>query len=157
MLGVSATLVSFAIMIALICDAVFDPIIGEISDNWRSHLGRRHPFMYGAAVPVAVLYFMLWNPPSWSSGALFFYLLVTANRMAIQPEDNAHAEIWEADPDYGHYSPHSWAPLMVGVSAAITFGGLAFAAWIFVAGAVLVIMSSAYWLFEYYTGPDAQF
>lgn len=86
-----------------------------------------------------------------------FYLLVTANRMAIQPEDNAHAEIWEADPDYGHYSPHSWAPLLVGVSAAITFAGLAFAAWIVAAGAVLVILSSAYWLFEYYTGPDAQF
>lgn len=86
-----------------------------------------------------------------------FYLVITANRMALQPEDNAHAEIWDADPDYGHYSPHSWAPLMVGVSAAITFAGLAFAAWIFVAGAVLVIMSAAYWLFEYYTGPDAQF
>jgi cytochrome c oxidase subunit IV len=86
-----------------------------------------------------------------------FYLMVTANRMAVQPEDNAHGEIWDADPDFGHYSPHSWAPLMVGVAAAITFAGLAFAAWIFVAGAVLVIMTSAYWLFEYYSGPDAQF
>ena len=84
-LGVSATLVSLAIMVALIADAVFDPIIGEISDNWRSRLGRRHPFMYGAAVPVAVLYFLLWNPPRWTSGALFAYLVVNAIlvRMAI--------------------------------------------------------------------------
>jgi GPH family glycoside/pentoside/hexuronide:cation symporter len=84
-LGVSATLVSLAIMVALIADAVFDPIIGEISDNWRSRLGRRHPFMYGAAVPVAALYFLLWNPPHWTSGALFAYLVVNAIlvRMAI--------------------------------------------------------------------------
>jgi len=42
-LSLPATLVSFAIMIALIADAVFDPIIGELSDNWRSRLGRSLP------------------------------------------------------------------------------------------------------------------
>ncbi len=85
-MGIPATLVSLAIMVALICDAIFDPIIGEISDNWRSRLGRRHPFMYGAALPIAVLYFLLWNPPlHWGTGALFGYLVVVAVlvRMAI--------------------------------------------------------------------------
>lgn len=77
-LGLPATLVSFAIMVALMADAVFDPLIGEISDNWRSRLGRRHPFMYGAAVPIAVFYFLLWNPPHWSGWALFGYLLAAA-------------------------------------------------------------------------------
>ena len=86
-----------------------------------------------------------------------FYLLVTANRMDTQPDDNPDGEIWEADPDYGHFSPHSWAPLMVGIAAAITFAGLAFAAWIVAAGLVLVIMTSAYWLFEYYRGPSRLF
>jgi hypothetical protein len=46
---------------------------------------------------------------------------------------------------------------MVGASAAITFVGLAFAAWIVLAGAVLVVLSSAYWVFEYYQGPQRQF
>jgi cytochrome c oxidase subunit IV len=91
------------------------------------------------------------------SAMIGFYLLITARRLPEQPEDDPRGEIWQADPDYGHFSPHSWAPLLVGVSAAITFAGLAFAAWIVVAGAVLVILSAAYWLFEYYTGPDAQF
>ncbi len=86
-----------------------------------------------------------------------FYLLVTANRLPDQPDDLDNAEIWDADADYGHFSPHSWAPLMVGISAAITFAGLAFAAWVVAAGAVLVIMSSAYWVFEYYHGPNKQF
>jgi len=91
------------------------------------------------------------------SAMIGFYLVVTARRLPEQPADDLRGEIWHADPDYGHYSPHSWAPLLVGVSAAITFAGLALAAWMVVAGAVLVILSSAYWLFEYYTGPDAQF
>jgi Na+/melibiose symporter-like transporter len=77
-LGLPATAVSFAIMLALVSDAVFDPIIGQISDNWRSRLGRRHPFMYGAAVPIAIFYFLLWNPPHWQGAPLFAYLVVTA-------------------------------------------------------------------------------
>ncbi|MEJ0041681.1 MAG: MFS transporter [Rhizomicrobium sp.] len=77
-LGLSATLVSLAIMVALFADAIFDPLIGEISDNWRSRLGRRHPFMYGAALPIAIFYFLLWNPPHWHGAALFGYLVATA-------------------------------------------------------------------------------
>lgn len=77
-LGLSATLVSFAIMVAIMADAIFDPIIGEISDNWRSRFGRRHPFMYASALPVAGFFFLLWNPPHWQPGALFAYLVVVA-------------------------------------------------------------------------------
>ena len=91
------------------------------------------------------------------SAMIGFYLVVTASRLPDQPDDRPDGEIWEADPDYGFFSPHSWAPLFVGASAAITFAGLAFAAWIVAAGAVLVVISSAYWVFEYYQGPKRQF
>ena len=91
------------------------------------------------------------------SAMIGFYLIVTARRLPDQPDDNPDGEIWDADPDYGFFSPHSWAPLFVGAAAAITFAGLAFAAWIVAAGAVLVIISSAYWVFEYYQGPKRQF
>lgn len=77
-LGVRASLVSLAAAIALVVDALFDPLVGEISDNWRSRLGRRHPFMYGAALPVALSYFFLWNPPHLQAEQLFFYLLALA-------------------------------------------------------------------------------
>lgn len=76
--GLAAPLVGLAILIAMLCDAVLDPIIGQISDNWRSRWGRRHPFMYAAAGPVALSYLVLWNPPHWSHGALFFYLIAVA-------------------------------------------------------------------------------
>ncbi len=102
-LGLPATLVSFAIMVALFADAVFDPLIGEISDNWRSRLGRRHPFMYGAAVPIGIFYFLLWNPPHWHGAALFGYLVATAIlvRMAIACYEIPSAALApELSPDY---------------------------------------------------------
>ncbi|MDF2496295.1 MFS transporter [Sphingomonas sp.] len=75
-LGLPAKAVGLAIMIALVVDALSDPIVGHWSDNMRSRLGRRHPFMYAAALPVAVSYFFLWNPPAGlSENALFAYLL----------------------------------------------------------------------------------
>ena len=77
-IGLRADLVSLGILIALIFDAVSDPIVGYLSDNTRSRLGRRHPFMYAAGVPVAIAYFFLWSPPELSQGALFAYFVTMA-------------------------------------------------------------------------------
>lgn len=77
--GLPSATVGLAIMVALIFDSFLDPIMGQVSDNWRSRWGRRHPFMYAAALPVAVSYLLLWNPPQgWSDQAMFFYLIVVA-------------------------------------------------------------------------------
>lgn len=102
-LGLPATLVGLAAAIAIVADAVIDPIIGQASDNWRSRLGRRHPFMYAAAIPVALLFYLLWNPPAWSMWPLFFYLLVTAIavRIAIACYEIPSAALApELSPDY---------------------------------------------------------
>lgn len=77
-IGLPGSLVGAAIGIALIVDAFLDPIIGQVSDNLRTRWGRRHPLMYLSAVPVAVSYLLLWNPPNWSQHALFLYLLVVS-------------------------------------------------------------------------------
>jgi Na+/melibiose symporter-like transporter len=78
-LGLPAPWVGAAIGIALVVDSVLDPIVGQISDSWRSRWGRRHPFMYLAAVPAALAFYCLWRPPTGlSHGQLFAYLLVTA-------------------------------------------------------------------------------
>ncbi|MFI4976299.1 MAG: MFS transporter [Caulobacterales bacterium] len=76
--GLPAGLVGLALMIALLWDACIDPLIGQASDSLRSRWGRRHPFMYAAALPVAVSYAALWNPPHWDHQAQFYYLVVTA-------------------------------------------------------------------------------
>jgi len=77
-IGMPAYLVGLAVGLANICDAFVDPLIGQISDNWHSRWGRRHPFMYAAALPVSVSYLLLWNPPHWSDNALFFYLFAVS-------------------------------------------------------------------------------
>jgi glycoside/pentoside/hexuronide:cation symporter, GPH family len=77
-LGLSGTYAGLALGIALIFDAVTDPLAGSLSDNWRSRLGRRHPFMYASAVPLAVAFFCLFSPPNLSGFPLFLWLLVFA-------------------------------------------------------------------------------
>jgi GPH family glycoside/pentoside/hexuronide:cation symporter len=84
LVGVDPALVGLALSVALLIDALWDPIVGQISDNTRSRLGRRHPYIYGAAIPAAICFGLLFMPPlSWSDEALFFYLLVfvVAGRM----------------------------------------------------------------------------
>ena len=82
-LGLPGSLAGIAIFIALMIDAACDPIIGFWSDNTRSRLGRRHPFMYGAALPVAIVYFFIWNPPALSELWLFVYLTVSATLVRV--------------------------------------------------------------------------
>lgn len=78
-MGVSAYLVSLALMAALIVDALSDPLIGYLSDNTRSRWGRRHPFMYAAALPASLAYYFVWNPPAELEGdALFPYIVTVA-------------------------------------------------------------------------------
>ena len=84
LVGVDPRLVSLALSIALFVDAFWDPIVGQISDNTRSKLGRRHPYLYGAAIPAGICFALIFMPPlGWSDEALFVYLavLVVAGRM----------------------------------------------------------------------------
>jgi glycoside/pentoside/hexuronide:cation symporter, GPH family len=75
-LGVDAGLVAIVLLLALIIDAVSDPVVGYWSDNLRTKMGRRHPFMYAALIPVAITYYFAWNPPAGVTGNdLFVWLL----------------------------------------------------------------------------------
>jgi GPH family glycoside/pentoside/hexuronide:cation symporter len=79
-LGLPGSLAGLAILIAMIFDAISDPVVGFWSDSTHSRWGRRHPFMYAAALPVAVAYYFLWNPPIeyLSQFGLFIYLTAGA-------------------------------------------------------------------------------
>jgi len=77
-LGLSGTYAGLAVGIALMIDAITDPLAGSISDNWRSRLGRRHPFMYAAVVPMAFSFYFLFSPPALSEFGLFLWLLAFA-------------------------------------------------------------------------------
>lgn len=67
MLGLSNTLIGVAIMLAMIADAITDPVIGIVSDKWRSRYGRRHPFLFVAPLPLAIAIYFIFNPPAFLS------------------------------------------------------------------------------------------
>ncbi len=101
--GAPSAWVSSAIAVALIFDAFADPIVGQFSDNLRSRWGRRHPLMYAAAIPVAIGYYLLWNPPAWSHAALFYYLIaiiMVVRTFITMYEIPSSALIAELTPDY---------------------------------------------------------
>jgi MFS/sugar transport protein len=52
-IGLPASWVGAAIMVALTFDAIFDPLLGQWSDHLQSSWGRRHPFMYASVVTLA--------------------------------------------------------------------------------------------------------
>jgi glycoside/pentoside/hexuronide:cation symporter, GPH family len=76
-IGLDAALVSLALMLALILDAFVDPVIGHLSDRTYSRWGRRHPWLYLGAIPLAFSWMLLWSPPVDHSH-IFLYLVVTA-------------------------------------------------------------------------------
>ena len=74
-LGVPGTLCGIALALSLLFDAITDPLIGNLSDAWRGKMGRRHPFMYLAALPLGLCFFLLFNPQVEGDMPLFFWLL----------------------------------------------------------------------------------
>jgi len=80
----SAALVATALLIAVMIDSITDPLVGQFSDNLRTRIGRRHPLMFAAAIPVALSFFFLWSPPEGlSESGLFWYLLLFASLTRI--------------------------------------------------------------------------
>ncbi|MEQ8299493.1 MAG: MFS transporter [Hyphomonas sp.] len=78
-LGLSGSLSGLAVGIAIIFDAITDPLIGSLSDRWKSRLGRRHPFMYASIIPFCLTIFLLFSPPQgMSEFNLFIWLTVFA-------------------------------------------------------------------------------
>ena len=61
--------------IAVLFDALSDPLVGSLSDTTKSRWGRRHPYMYAAAIPFAASFYYLFSPPDGlSETGLFIWL-----------------------------------------------------------------------------------
>ncbi|MCB2079997.1 MAG: MFS transporter [Novosphingobium sp.] len=73
--GVNPAAVGTVLMVSTLIDAFIDPVIGEWSDNLRSRMGRRHPFMYASMLPSSLLFGALWFPPAgWSDSGHLAYM-----------------------------------------------------------------------------------
>jgi GPH family glycoside/pentoside/hexuronide:cation symporter len=74
--GLPPYLVTSALLVTAIVDALCDPLVGQVSDNLHSRWGRRHPFIYASFIPLSLGYLLIWCPPAhWSQSMVFAYLL----------------------------------------------------------------------------------
>jgi Cytochrome c oxidase subunit IV len=78
-----------------------------------------------------------------------------ARRLDTRPEDYEEAEIADGAGELGFFSPGSWWPLLIALSASVTAIGLAmWLPWLIVGGVAFVLASVSGLVFEYYIGPE---
>lgn len=76
--GISPAAAGTISLIAVIWDAVTDPVVGHISDNLRCAYGRRRPLMLSAAFPYAISTFLLFHNVGLAGGSKAAYFTVVA-------------------------------------------------------------------------------
>jgi len=81
-----------------------------------------------------------------------YYLLFTARQIDERPEDRPDAEIADGAGEIGFFAPHSWWPMLLAFSAALTASGIIFGPFLIVIGVFLLLGSLSGLLFEYYVG-----
>jgi len=101
-LGLSGTVTGAVLFLAIVWDAISDPLMGTWSDRVKSRWGRRHPFMVLSVLPLAAGFVALFDPPeiilsnmNYLAGWLLFWSLWirTALTMFAIPHLSLTAEI----------------------------------------------------------------
>ena len=78
-LKISPFFVGIVLAIPLLWDAITDPIMGNISDNFRSKYGRRRPFILLGAILMGITFASIWMIPlGWSDAGQLTWFLVTS-------------------------------------------------------------------------------
>jgi len=82
--GLSGTQAGTALFVGLLIDAVADPVIGLVSDNTRSRMGRRLPYLVFGTLPLALAFALLFSIPASLGGiALLLYAALCAMAVRI--------------------------------------------------------------------------
>jgi len=84
------------------------------------------------------------------AGMVGFYVWFTQKRIGVTlPEDNLTAEIADGAGELGFYSPHSWWPLPVALSACVFALGLIIGWWLSLIGLGVLVISIIGMVTEY--------
>ena len=76
--GLPSFYTALALGIAMVWDAVSDPLMGEISDQTAHPAGRRRPYLLPGALALAVTLAVIFNPPVMGSTAAKFLFLLAS-------------------------------------------------------------------------------
>jgi GPH family glycoside/pentoside/hexuronide:cation symporter len=78
-LMINAFWVGVVLAIPLLWDAITDPIMGSISDNFRSRFGRRRPFILLGALLMGITFASIWMIPlGWSDAGQLAWFITTS-------------------------------------------------------------------------------
>jgi hypothetical protein len=83
-----------------------------------------------------------------------FYLAFTARRVDTGAQDRSDADVADDAGELGFFSPHSWAPLNIGIGGALMFGAIIFGWWLAYFSAPFILFGLWSWVFEYYRGEN---
>jgi GPH family glycoside/pentoside/hexuronide:cation symporter len=81
--GMSGTLAGMTTFVALLIDSCADPLIGLLSDNTQSRIGRRHPYLFASLLPLSISFALLFSLPA-SLGGLGLFCYVTALMLVLR-------------------------------------------------------------------------
>lgn len=75
-LGISGTLMGIAVSIGVLWDAISDPLLGHISDNTYSSMGKRHPYILIGTLGMCAINLIIWLvPPTSPEIVKFLWIL----------------------------------------------------------------------------------
>ena len=129
--GMPAALVGAALAVGLLVDAVVDPLIGSLSDGWRSRFGRRLPFMMlgvpGTMLFLAIIFAL---PRGWSVPALTAWLVAGSIGLRVSislfllPYNAVGAELSDDYEERSAIAAWRWGIAMLGgvITIALGFG-----------------------------------
>ena len=100
---------------------------------------------FPALLAVGLMSFML---------AVYLWL-VDRNTGGVLPEDKLDGEIIESAGEYGHFSPWSWWPLLVGIGCALAVLALAIDWWMLMLAVPVVAVALVGLIFEHSRGDHA--
>jgi GPH family glycoside/pentoside/hexuronide:cation symporter len=99
-LGIAPAAMGMIFLVSRVWDAFSDPIAGYLSDNTRTRLGRRRPWLIAGALPVGAIFVLVWSPPAslgadglavWMGASIV--LLFTALTVFGMPHASIGAEL----------------------------------------------------------------
>jgi glycoside/pentoside/hexuronide:cation symporter, GPH family len=126
--GVPAHWVGLAISASLVFDGLTEPIVGSWSDRTKSKLGRRHPWMYAAPIPIALSFYAIFAPPEGLSSlqlAIWCGVSVTVMRQVMSFFHTPHLALGaELSP---HYTERS---KVMAYNSFFTWAGASAMSWI---------------------------
>lgn len=84
-LGLPGWVVGAVMGVALVIDAVTDPMMGSWSDGFHHRWGRRHPFLLASALPVGLSFALVFSPPALGPVGLALWAgaCLIAHRLAL--------------------------------------------------------------------------